>query len=76
MKNIYAAALKTLPSSDIDHHETDLYLKVSTESTELIKDYDYPLSVEKFVSPLDGCAWYCVYWAYTPGWTEKLDRSN
>lgn len=72
MKNIYAAALRVLPASDMDHHETDLYLKVSEASSALVASYDWRGNVEKFRSPLDGCLWFDVPFAYTPAWIEKI----
>lgn len=74
MKDIYTAALRVLPASDIDHHETDLYLKVSEASAALVAGYDFRGNVEKFRSPLDGCLWFDVPFAYTPAWAEKLQR--
>lgn len=74
MKDIYAAALRVLPASDLDHHETDLYLKVSEASAALVASYDFRGNVEKFRSPLDGCLWFDVPFAYTPAWLEKLQQ--
>lgn len=74
MRDIYAAALRVLPASDIDHHETDLYLKVSEASSALVASYDFRGNVEKFRSPLDGCLWFDVPFAYTPAWIEKLQE--
>ena len=72
MKDIYNAALRALPASDIDHHETDLYLKVSKKSDALVADYEYRGNVVHFRSPLDGCLWYDIPFAYTPEWIRKL----
>ena len=74
MKDIYTAALRVLPASDIDHHETDLYLKVSEKSAALVAAYDFRGNVEKFRPQLDGCAWFDVPFAYTPAWVEKLQN--
>ena len=76
MKDIYTAALRVLPASDIDHDNngTDLYLKVSEASAALVAAYDFRGNVERFVSPLDGCAWFDVPFAYTPAWVEKLQH--
>lgn len=76
MKDIYNAAFRVLPASDIDHDNngTDLYLKVSEASRALVAAYDFRGNVERFVSPLDGCAWFDVPFAYTPAWAEKLQR--
>lgn len=75
MKDIYAAALRVLPASDIDHHETDLYLKVSEASAALVAGYDFRGNVEKFRSPLDGCLWYDIPFAYTPAWIEHARKN-
>lgn len=74
MKDIYTAALRVLPASDLDHHGTDLYLKVSEASAALVASYDFRGNVEKFRSPLDGCLWFDVPFAYTPAWVEKLQQ--
>ena len=75
MKDIYTAALRVLPASDIDHHETDLYLKVSEKSAALVASYDFRGNVERFVSPLDGCAWFDVPFAYTPARIEHARKN-
>ena len=75
MKDIYTAALRVLPASDIDHHETDLYLKVSEMSAALVAAYDFRGNVERFVSPLDGCAWFDIPFAYTPAWIEHARKN-
>lgn len=74
MRDIYAAALRVLPASDLDHHETDLYIKVSEASAALVASYDFRGNVEKFRSPLDGCLWFDFPFAYTPAWVEKLQQ--
>ena len=68
---IYEKAVATLPASDIDHHESDLYLKISKESAAIVSGYEYKNLVSVFVSPLDGCAWYDIPFAYIPYWSEK-----
>lgn len=75
MKDIYTAALRVLPASDIDHHETDLYLKVSEASSALVAAYDFRGNVEKFRSPLDGCLWFDIPFAYTPAWIEHARKN-
>lgn len=75
MKDIYTAALRVLPASDIDHHETDLYLKVSEASLALVASYDFRGNVEKFRSPLDGCLWFDIPFAYTPAWIEHARKN-
>ena len=77
MKDIYEAALRVLPASDIDHDNngTDLYLKVSEASEALVASYDFRGNVERFVSPLDGCAWFDIPFAYTPAWIEHTRKN-
>lgn len=72
MRNIYEKALQVMKQEDIDHHETDLYLKVNEISTALINEYDFKINVETFISNIEPhCLWYCVYWAYSPGWKKE-----
>ena len=77
MKDIYEAVLRVLPASDIDHNSigTDLYLKVSEKSEEIVARYDYKFIVEKFRSPLDGCLWFDIPFAYTPAWIEHASKN-
>jgi len=57
---IYQWAVATLPKEDIDHHATDLYLRVSPESTELVNSLKYRNSgmVTTFKDNIDGDMWY------------------
>lgn len=80
--NIKQKALEILPKEDIDTHESDLYLKVSDKSTELVnklKDKDNGLLV-KFRSQIDGKMWYDIPFAnmednYKSKITEADDRN-
>lgn len=63
--NIKQMAMKILPKEDIDIHDSDLYLKVSDKSTELInrmKDKDSGL-LSKFKSQIDNQMWYEIPFA-------------
>lgn len=57
---IYQWAVATLPKEDIDHHATDLYLRVSPKSTELVNSLKYRNSgmVTTFKDNIDGDMWY------------------
>lgn len=68
MKNIYEEALKTIPADHIDHHGTDLYLKVTKESRELISLYDFKRNITTFIDAIDHELWYDIPFAYSPGW--------
>lgn len=74
MKNIYERALQAMDKEQIDHHDTDLYLMVTTTSTELLQEYDFKGNVTTFVSAIPPyLLWYDIPFAYTPGW-EKENR--
>lgn len=63
--NIKQKAQEILPAEDIDVHDSDLYLKVSDKSTELVnkmKDKDSGL-LKKFKSEKDGQMWYDIPFA-------------
>ena len=73
MRNIYEKAIATLPPDHINHalYSTDLYIKVTPESRALIAEYDFKNNVEIFRSPLDGCLWFDIPFAYTPEWERR-----
>lgn len=63
--NIKKKAMEILPKEDIDTHDSDLYLKVSDKSTELVnqmKDKDNGL-LSKFKSQIDNEMWYEIPFA-------------
>ena len=41
MKNIYKQAIKKMSEKDIDHYNSDLYLRVNSISKKLIKEYNF-----------------------------------
>lgn len=64
--DIYSEALANLPMDDIDHHASDLYLKVTALSSVLIGRYEFKQNVTTFNSAIDGSLWFDVPFAYTP----------
>lgn len=64
--NIYEKAKAILPKEDIDHHETDLYLRVSPKSTELVNSMKYRNSglLSTFKDNIDGDMWYELPFCY------------
>jgi len=52
-----------------DHHESDLYLPVTPETTQLIQLHDKRASI--FTSQVDGKLWYDVPFAYGPFWRKR-----
>lgn len=64
--NIYEKAKAILSEEDIDHHETDLYLRVSPKSTELVNSMKYRNSgmITTFKDNIDGDMWYELPFCY------------
>lgn len=76
LSDIYTEAVAILPAEDIDHHETDLYLRVTDASRGLINRYKYKGSVSTFIDQIDRVLWYDIPFAYTPTWTEHHNRNT
>lgn len=66
MKNIYKQALMKMSEKDIDHYNSDLYLKVNSISKKLIQEYNFKKNVETFVDEIDHELWYDIPFAYLP----------
>ena len=66
--NIY----KELKSAGVplDNYCSDLYARVTPESTEIIKKYKYRKSVEIFIDNINGQRWYDIPFAY-PKWYDN-----
>ena len=60
-----------IPAAHIDHHASDLYLKVTPETTRIIKKYKYQKQITTFKSNIDNTLWYDIPFCYTPFWEEK-----
>lgn len=55
---IHAAAAAALPACDIDHHASDLYIRVTPESRKLIDRFQYSHMVTTFIDNIDHVRWY------------------
>lgn len=64
---IYAAAVATLPASDIDHHGSDLYLKRTPAAVALVNRLTTKSLLSVFRDP-DGVPWYDLPFCFTPYW--------
>lgn len=64
---IYAVALATLPAEDIDHHNSDLYLKRTPAAVALVARLENKALLSVFRDP-DGVAWYELPFCFTPYW--------
>lgn len=65
---IYAAAVAALPACDIDHHNSDLYLKRTPASAALVGRLDSTVLLSVFRSQIDGRIWYELPFCFTPFW--------
>ena len=55
---VYAAAVERLPSCDIDHWCSDLYIRVTKASAQLRSRYQYRSMVSVFRDNIEGVLWY------------------
>jgi len=72
--NICEIAMKTLPAEDIDHHESDLYIRKTPESTALINKMQYKDCglLTTFRDQIEGDIWYELPFCYSGFWQERL----
>jgi len=61
---------------ELDHHESDLYAKVTPESTAIIKNYRMKDNVTVFTNKKDNKPWYDIPFAFTPFWDKKQRNSE
>ena len=66
---IYAAAVAALPACDIDHYASDLYIRVTPESTALLSRFQYRHLVKTFIDNIDRERWYDLPFCYDPTMT-------
>lgn len=65
--DVYAVAIAELPAGDIDHHNSDLYLKRTAASTAIINRMDNKALLTTF-RDCDGAAWYELPFCFSPYW--------
>lgn len=68
---IHAAAAAALPACDIDHHASDLYIRVTPESRKLIDRFQYSHMVTTFIDNIDHVRWYDLPFCYDPSVTTR-----
>lgn len=59
---------------EIEHWQSDLYVKLTPEATELVEQYEYPNNVTVFKSTKDGSEWYDIPFCYAPFWDSRTKR--
>lgn len=63
---IHAAAVAALPASDIDHYASDLYIKVTPASQQLLNRFQYRHMVKTFVDNIDHYNGMTCHFVMTP----------
>lgn len=62
--------MQGIDSSDVDNHESDLYVKITDEADSAISDYEkligYSLDKKTFVCNITNKKWYDIAFAYMP----------
>lgn len=75
MSEVYAELVAAMPPEEIDHHESDLYVKATPVSIRIIKEADIPHGMaERFVDQITGTVWYDLAFAYMPFWAERIGK--
>lgn len=59
-----------LPASDIDHHYSDLYCRVTRETMNIVHRYEYRNMVKTFKDQVTGSLWYEIPFAYPGKWDK------
>ena len=64
--NIHAVLVKELPAEDIDHHDSDLYVRKTPKSTEIINRLTTKSLLSTFKDQIDGDTWYELPFCFSP----------
>lgn len=80
-KSLYQCFLDGgIPPEEIDHHYSDLYVKVSISSKRILEDYQKNSGVRCFAEVFkanDGSGyWYDIAFAYDPFWEATARKGR
>lgn len=67
---VWEIASANMEPEHIDHHETDLYLKVNDVSRVIVGALDNTALLSTFTSWIDGMRWYELPFCYLPAFTR------
>lgn len=78
VKNIYYALAAVMDPKDIDHHESDLYVRCTSKSAAIINECknNSGLCTQLFVDNIDHNLWYEIPFCYSPFWEERTRYRN
>lgn len=74
--NIYSVLVKELPAEDIDHHYSDLYVRKTPKSTEIVNRLTTKSLLSTFKDNIDGDIWYELPFCYTPYFGESKELTE
>ena len=69
--NIYSVLVKELPAEDIDHHDSDLYVRKTPKSTEIINRLTTKSLLSTFKDNIDGDIWYELPFCFSPHFQKE-----
>jgi len=72
MPSFYKTLKDLVPPGDLDHHESDLYVRDTPVARVVIRQFG--MNSSRFKSDLDGQWWIDVPFAYEPFWDKKRRR--
>lgn len=61
---LYKLLRNALNDNEIEHHESDLYCKITDKSKQIVKNYKYIGNVKTFSDNIDNELWYDIPFAY------------
>lgn len=63
---VHEIAVLLLPSDHIDHHASDLYIKVTAQSKKIIERLQPKSLLSKFIDNIERVYWYDLPFCYNP----------
>lgn len=68
MKELYDKIIKEVPKEHIDHHCSDLYVKVTFQTNKIISNYENYKTVSIFKDNIDNEKWYEIPFCNFGSW--------
>ena len=77
-QSIYEELIAAMPKEEIDHCNSDLYVKSTPISESIIKKHRLRngLNYEYFTDQITKTRWIDIYFAYTPYWNERSKKKQ
>jgi hypothetical protein len=74
--DIHCILAKELPAEDLDHYGSDLYVRKTAKSTEILNRLKYKDSgmLTTFVDNIEGKIWYDLPFCYNPQCGEQTEK--